>query len=40
MNGDYAINVVATRRALLSNATKRRTSELESLHDRILEEGR
>ncbi|KAK5138011.1 hypothetical protein LTR08_005808 [Meristemomyces frigidus] len=38
-NGEHALDLVAIRRVLLSNSTKRRIAELEVLHDRILEQG-
>ncbi|KAK5117180.1 hypothetical protein LTR85_008948 [Meristemomyces frigidus] len=39
VNGNHGIDLVATRRTLLSNSTKHRTAELDALHDRILEQG-
>ncbi|KAF2724324.1 ARM repeat-containing protein [Polychaeton citri CBS 116435] len=36
-NGDNAINFTEVRRTLLSNSTKRRTAELHTLHDKLVD---
>lgn len=40
MNGDHGVDVAALRVVLLSNSTKRRTSELHTLHDELVSQGR
>jgi hypothetical protein len=39
VNGEHGLDLIQTRKVLLSNSTKRRASELHDLHDR-LGEGR
>ncbi|KAK4548898.1 hypothetical protein LTR36_008671 [Oleoguttula mirabilis] len=39
VNGAHGLDLAATRRALLSNSTKRRTAELDTVHDRLLEQA-
>ena len=35
-NGEHSLDLAGTRNVLLSNSTKRRTSELHSLRDRLI----
>ena len=39
VNGEHGLDLTQTRKVLLSNSTKQRTSELQDIHDR-LGEGR
>jgi hypothetical protein len=40
VNGEQAIDLEATRKVLLSNSTKRRVNELQTLHDQLAGIGR
>lgn len=39
-NGDIRIDLVDSRKALLSSSTKQRLREIESLHDHLVNNGR